>query len=155
MRACPSCLLNQLCVCRCRWQKILFQFLRMTHFIENWGSYIGSICSQHSVIRLWFISGQGTRNISTGFHLESVFLFPMYSQVSNFPFKSHDSSFYVYSYCGCMISLQSCPSLCDPMDCSPPGSSVAGFSVQKYWSGLPCLLQGLNTHCSILAWEIP
>ena len=32
---------------------------------------------------------------------------------------------------------QSCPTLCDPMDCSPPGSSVMGFSRQGYWSGLP------------------
>ena len=37
--------------------------------------------------------------------------------------------------------LQSCPTLCDPMDCSPPGSSVHGFSRQEYWSGLPCPLQ--------------
>ena len=34
-------------------------------------------------------------------------------------------------------SLQSCPALCDPMDCSPPGSSVHGISQAKYWSGLP------------------
>ena len=26
-----------------------------------------------------------------------------------------------------MLSLQSCPTLCDPMDCSPPGSSVHGI----------------------------
>ena len=32
---------------------------------------------------------------------------------------------------------QSCPTLCDPMDCSQPGSSVHGFSRQEYWSGLP------------------
>ena len=32
---------------------------------------------------------------------------------------------------------QSCPTLCDPMDYSPPGSSVMGFSRQGYWSGLP------------------
>ena len=32
---------------------------------------------------------------------------------------------------------QSCPTLCDPVDCSPPGSSVHGFSRQEYWSGLP------------------
>ena len=32
---------------------------------------------------------------------------------------------------------QSCPSLCDLVDCSPPGSSVLGFSRQEYWSGLP------------------
>ena len=30
---------------------------------------------------------------------------------------------------------QSCPTLSDPMDCSPPGSSVHGFSRQEYWSG--------------------
>ena len=28
--------------------------------------------------------------------------------------------------------------LCDPMDCGPPGSSVLGFSRQEYQSGLPC-----------------
>ena len=32
---------------------------------------------------------------------------------------------------------QSCPTLCNPVDCSPPGSSVMGFSRQEYWSGLP------------------
>ena len=34
--------------------------------------------------------------------------------------------------------LYSCPTLCNPIDCSPPGSSVMGFSRQEYWSGLPC-----------------
>ena len=29
------------------------------------------------------------------------------------------------------------PILCDPTDCSPPGSSVHGISKQEYWSGLP------------------
>ena len=33
--------------------------------------------------------------------------------------------------------LQSCLTLCDTMDCSPPGSSVHGFSRQESWSGLP------------------
>ena len=33
---------------------------------------------------------------------------------------------------------QSCPALCDPMDCSLPGSSVHGiFHRQEYWSGVP------------------
>ena len=27
---------------------------------------------------------------------------------------------------------------CNPVDCSPPGPSVLGFSSQEYWSGLPC-----------------
>ena len=34
-------------------------------------------------------------------------------------------------------SLQSCPTLCDPIDGSPPGSAVPGFSRQEYWNGLP------------------
>ena len=31
---------------------------------------------------------------------------------------------------------QSCLTLCNPMDCGPPGSSVQGLSRQEYWSGL-------------------
>ena len=34
-------------------------------------------------------------------------------------------------------SLQSCPTLCDPIDGSPPGSPVLGFSRQENWSGVP------------------
>ena len=34
-------------------------------------------------------------------------------------------------------SLQSCPTLCDPIDVSPPGSPSLGFSRQEHWSGLP------------------
>ena len=34
-------------------------------------------------------------------------------------------------------SLQSCPTLCDPIDGSPPGSQSLGFSRQEHWSGLP------------------
>ena len=33
-------------------------------------------------------------------------------------------------------SLQSCPTLCNPMDCSPPGSPSLGFSRREHWSGL-------------------
>ena len=36
----------------------------------------------------------------------------------------------------CVKSLQSCPTFCDPMNCSLPGSSVHGI-LQEYWSGLP------------------
>ena len=37
----------------------------------------------------------------------------------------------------CLV-IQVCLTLCDPMDCSPPGSSVHGDSPGKDWSGLPC-----------------
>ena len=36
-----------------------------------------------------------------------------------------------------VLVAQSCLTLCDPMDCSSPGSSVHIFSRQEYWSGLP------------------
>ena len=36
--------------------------------------------------------------------------------------------------------LQSCPTLCDPIDGSPPGSPCLGFSRQEHWSGLPFFL---------------
>ena len=34
-------------------------------------------------------------------------------------------------------SLQSCPTLCDPIDGSPSGSPSLGFSRQARWSGTP------------------
>ena len=34
-------------------------------------------------------------------------------------------------------SLQSCPTLCDPIDGSPTGSPTLGFSRQEHWSGVP------------------
>ena len=48
--------------------------------------------------------------------------------------------------------LQSCLTLCDPMDCSPPGSSAHGILQEERWSGLQCppqgifLTQGLNPY---------
>ena len=44
----------------------------------------------------------------------------------------------------CAKSLQSCPTFCDPVDCSPPGSSVHGDSPGKN-TGVGChvLLQGI------------
>ena len=49
------------------------------------------------------------------------------------------------SYIPCLVMvraklLQLCPTLCNPMDCSPSTSS--GFSRQEYWSGLPCPFPG-------------
>ena len=34
-------------------------------------------------------------------------------------------------------SLQSCPTLCDPIGGSQPGFPSLGFSRQEHWSGLP------------------
>ena len=40
--------------------------------------------------------------------------------------------------CACMVhNAQSCPNLCDPVDCSLPGSTVHGIFCQEHWSELP------------------
>ena len=46
-------------------------------------------------------------------------------------------------YAVCLVA-QLCPTLCHPMDCSPPGSSVHGDSPGKNTGvGCPALLQGI------------
>ena len=42
----------------------------------------------------------------------------------------------------CVKSLQSCSTLCDPMDHSHQSLLSMGFFRQEYWSGLPCLPSG-------------
>ena len=37
----------------------------------------------------------------------------------------------------CRSDARLCPPLCDPMDCSPLGSSVQGISRQEHWGRLP------------------
>ena len=39
--------------------------------------------------------------------------------------------------CRVLLVTKSCPTLCDPMDYGPPGSSVQKLIRQEYWSGLP------------------
>ena len=58
-------------------------------------------------------------------------------------------------------SLQSCPTLCSPMDYSPPGSLSMGFSRQEYWGGFHAPLQGIfltqgsNLHLfHLLHWQV-
>ena len=48
-----------------------------------------------------------------------------------------------YCYVLCVVT-QLCPTLCDPMDCSPPGSSIHGDSLGNN-TGVNChsLLQGI------------
>ena len=39
--------------------------------------------------------------------------------------------------CVCVLAAQTCLTLCDPRDCSPPGFSVHGILWQEYCSGSP------------------
>ena len=55
----------------------------------------------------------------------------------------------------CVLVAQSCPTLCSPVDCSPPGSSVHGDSLGKK-TGVGChaLLQG-NFPTQESDWGLP
>ena len=79
--------------------------------------------------------------------------------------KSHDHwtpwSSLPYLSCTCMLScFQSCPTLCDPMDCRPPDSSVHGISQARIleWVAIAYfgifVTQGLNLHLlCLLHWQ--
>ena len=61
----------------------------------------------------------------------------------------------------CVLSLQSCLTLCDPMDLAHQAPLSMGSSSKEYWSGLPCpppgifLTQGLNPCLSgLLHWQL-
>ena len=53
-------------------------------------------------------------------------------------FRTKDFNF----SCCCYLVVKLCPTLWDPMYCSPPGSSVHGISRQEYWSGCPFISPG-------------
>ena len=51
--------------------------------------------------------------------------------------KKQESSRKTAAAAAAAKSLQSCLTLCDLIDGSPPGSPSLGFSRQEHWSGLP------------------
>ena len=60
----------------------------------------------------------------------------------------------------CLVA-QSCPTLCDPMDCILPAPLSIGFSRQEYWSGFPCPPPGdlpdpgiESASLSLLHWQV-
>ena len=87
---------------------------------------------------------------------EHIFLFLLHEQLG-IKLLSIELE-YVYLYC-CLVAM-SCLTLCDPKNCSPPGSSVHGFPRQGHWVGCHFLLQGSSrprdqTHVSCIGrWVI-
>ena len=52
-------------------------------------------------------------------------------------FSLHLSSFYFFIFWQCVwLVAQSCPTLCNPMECSPPGSSVHGILQARILEGV-------------------
>ena len=54
-----------------------------------------------------------------------------------------DLSLIFKTQCRCCLVTKSCPTLCDPVDCSPPASSVHRISQAKVLECCHFLLQGI------------
>ena len=92
-------------------------------------SGLSSITNTQSLLKLMFIE-----SVMPSKHLILSSPSPPAFNLSQHRVFSNESALCLR--CVCEVA-QSCPTLCDPVDCSPPGSSVHGFSRQEYWSGLP------------------
>ena len=68
------------------------------------------------------------------------FLFPTTIRNKN---PNYNLLKFYFDICSCVCAklLQLCPTLGNPMNCSPPGSSVCGILQEEYWSRLLFLLQ--------------
>ena len=92
---------------------------------------------------------QGQLHTSPSTVVFKVFLMHSHSLSTSFT-HTHCT---LYNVCLCVCTL------CDPMDCNSPGSSVHGFSWQEYWSGLPrpppgdLSAQGSNLCLCFLHWQ--
>ena len=53
-----------------------------------------------------------------------------------------------------VLVTQSCPTLCNPMDCSPPGSSVHGILQARIleWAAISFCIIGRSTSCEMSGW---
>ena len=88
------------------------------------------------------------------------FLFPTTIRNKN---PNYNLLKFYFDICSCVCAklLQLCPTLGNPMNCSPPGSSVCGILQEEYWSRLLFLLQEiLLTQVSnlfllcLLLWQV-
>ena len=59
------------------------------------------------------------------------------NEIMPFPTTWMDLETIILSEVNQSEATQSCPTLGDPVDCSPPGSSIHGILQARYWSGLP------------------
>ena len=127
----------------CGWLKFLFLALTLLVF-SNWLSYYLADVYTWETWELSSVDG----NIKLGAP-DAWFLppgFPMsvrsitiHSGINAKSFKSNrlQHTCHPHPPDPHMCTLQSCSTLCNPTDCSPPSSSVHGISRQEYWNGLP------------------
>ena len=67
-------------------------------------------------------------------------------------FRKHEVIYCSHLTAAAAKSLQSCRTLCDPIDGSPPGSPVPGIFQQEHWSRLHFLLQCMKVKSLSRVW---
>ena len=81
------------------------------------------------------LTGGESRGKKYGTYCITLSTYLQYCNFINNKVKGETSSWLPLSASAC--ALRRVLTLCDPVDCSPPGSSAHGISRQEYWSGLP------------------
>ena len=104
-------------------------FLYWCAVVHAWESIFFFFCPPNSILMRFLL------NFNRGMHKQNTgFLWQLnYVHDTMVAYKCHYSIVECYS-----LSLSDC----DPMDCSPSGSSVHGILRQEYWNGLPCSSPG-------------
>ena len=146
----------------CDWQDLAFLSLllgRRTHPPHRWvnpselkwvveslqrrppsppGKFIRmkSLHEMSSTLQIYFLS---TNHATGGLGTAKLVWVPVISELEAQLCEEgdEDGADYMVVWVEFAKSLQSCPTLCDPIDSSPPGSPSLGFSRQEHWSGLP------------------
>ena len=90
---------------------------------QGWGSLVGCCLQGRTESDTTEVTYQQQQQAWKGFQVVLV--------VKNLPANAGDIR------AAAAKSLQLCPTLCDPIDGSLPGSTIPGFSRQEHWSGLP------------------
>ena len=86
--------------------------------------------------------------------VEAVFFCKILSRIKVEPMNTFFCFHLQKSACAVLsLVAQPCLTLCDPMDCSPSGSSCLVFSSQEYWGGFPCPPPGNLPNPGIKPWS--
>ena len=69
-------------------------------------------------------------------HINTIYASKLHGQLNHFHISVSEHTAAAAAAAAAKL-LQSCPTLCDPIDGSPPGFPVPGILRQEHWSGLP------------------
>ena len=97
-------------------------------------------------LQAFFIPPRKLWPFSGGFQRNCWFTFPRIESGFESPGIIRDGSAVCVLIKKKVLVTQSCPTLCNPMDCSPPGSSVHGTGDG---SGVCVLEQWINPYCTL------